>query len=96
MRSRYSAYALGKIDYIIETTHPKSPSFEVDRKAWKRAIQMFYQTSKFEKLEILSFGEDWVHFRAHLGHTLLEEKSTFEKIDGKWLYLKGKIFPATK
>lgn len=89
MRSRYSAYALGKADYIIITTHPQSPYFEKDRKKWKRAILEFCNTTQFLRLEILGIGEDWVHFLAHLSTTVLDEKSLFEKTDGKWLYVKA-------
>lgn len=93
MRSRYSAYALKKAGYIIQTTHPQSPYFEKDRTQWKKAILEFCHTAQFLKLEILDSGEDWVHFIAHLGTTLLNEKSHFEKLNGKWLYLKGEIYP---
>lgn len=89
MRSRYSAYALGKADYIIITTHPQSPYFEKDRKKWKRAILEFCNTTKFLRLEIQASGEDWVHFRAHLDGAVLDEKSLFENVDGKWLYVRA-------
>ncbi len=86
MRSRYSAYALGKADYIMETTHPNSSYFEKDKKKWKKAILEFCRGTKFLKLEILDSGENWVHFIAHLSRALLNEKSLFEKVNGKWLY----------
>lgn len=92
MRSRYSAYALGIAVYIIQTTHPKSPYFEKERKKWEKAILHFCKTTQFIRLEILGHGEDWVHFAAHMKqqeNLILEEKSHFERIDGKWLYLKG-------
>lgn len=88
MRSRYSAYALGKADYIMQTTHPRSPYYEKNRARWKMGILEFCERMQFLKLEILAYGEDWVHFIAHLGLTDLNEKSQFEKVDGKWLYLK--------
>lgn len=99
MRSRYSAYSLGNADYIIRTTHPKSPYFEKDRKKWESAVKEFCQTTQFEKLEILGSGDDWVHFIAYLrqkGELLLEEKSHFEKVNGKWLYVKGDFTTHTK
>lgn len=91
MRSRYSAYALENPEYIIETTHPDSPSFEKNHEGWKQAILEFCRQSNFEKLEILDSGEDWVHFKAYLGHGVLDERSKFEKVDGKWLYLNGEL-----
>lgn len=93
MRSRYSAYALGKADYILETTHPKSPYFEKDRKKWKKAILEFCKTTRFLKLEILGSGDDWVHFIAHLSRGNLEERSLFEKVNSKWLYLSQSNIP---
>ncbi len=87
MRSRYSAYALGKASYIIQTTHPKSPYLELDKKKWKKAILQFCKTTRFLSLEILGYGEDWVHFIAYLSSGQLNEKSQFEKINDKWFYL---------
>lgn len=95
MRSRYSAYALKKSDYILETTHPKSPYFEKDRAKWKRAIEQFSEETKFLRLEIVDSGEDWVFFKAHLEQKekpiCLSEKSRFAKEGSKWLYLLGEV-----
>ncbi len=54
MRSRYSAYALGAVDYILDTTDPEGPQFRQDREAWAEEVRRFSQTTRFEKLEILS------------------------------------------
>ena len=91
MRSRYSAYALGKVSYIIETTHPNLPVSSVED------IEAFCQQTQFENLEILDKEENApfarVTFRATLSQrgqdVSFTEKSTFEKVQGKWLYLKG-------
>jgi SEC-C motif-containing protein len=95
MRSRYAAYALGKTDYIIQTTHPKSVYFEADRQKWERAILQFSQRTKFIRLEIDSSGENWVSFTAHMEENgiayTLKEKSYFEKANGRWAYLSGEI-----
>ena len=94
MRSRYSAYALGLSEYIINTTHPKSPYFEKDRKKWRSAIDQFCRETRFLGLEIHAHQDDWVSFTAHLEQhgkkILLQEKSHFQKVDGKWLYVYGK------
>lgn len=92
MRSRYSAYALGNAAYIMKTTHPQSPYFENDKKKWEQAILHFCHTTQFIRLEILGNGDNWVHFAAYLKQVndlILEERSLFEKLDGKWLYVKG-------
>ncbi len=95
MRSRYSAYARGLAEYIIETTHPKNPLYEKDVKKWAGEILRFSKETRFVGLDILGHGEDWVEFSAHLiqggQNVLLREKSRFAKLGGKWLYLSGVV-----
>ena len=95
MRSRYCAYALKNARYIIETTHPKSPYFEKDRKKWEKGILEFCTTTQFIKLDIINTAEETVHFAAHLRQSgkdfVLDEQSHFQKVDGKWLYVSGII-----
>ncbi len=52
MRSRYSAYALGLSDYIINTTHPDNPDYNEDTKQWREEIDIFSRYTQFEKLEV--------------------------------------------
>lgn len=97
MRSRYSAYATGNVDYILRTTHPKNPLNRIPRPTRRKQILSFCQETNFERLEIVDFEVDdpfsTVTFRAHLIQdgkpVLLAEKSLFEKVDGHWLYLEG-------
>ena len=99
MRSRYSAYALDKAIYIIETTHVDNPSYNKDTQKWEEEIRRFSENTSFEKLEIINFSEDgniaYVTFRAYLKQNgkdiSFTEKSLFEKADGKWLYKIGEI-----
>ena len=99
MRSRYSAYALGLTDYIIQTTHPGSPQFSHDLGLWSQEISEFCLHTQFKKLEILETQENspfaTVTFTAHLMQNQKDvsfsEKSYFEKIRGKWLYRSGKL-----
>jgi SEC-C motif-containing protein len=97
MRSRYSAYVLGKVDYIIETTHPRNPNFNTDTGAWKEEITLFCKNTIFHKLEILKtekVGFDgYVTFRATISQEDKDlsfvEESRFRKEDGLWLYREG-------
>lgn len=97
MRSRYSAYALMKNDYIIRTTHPKNPMYNINFTEWKDNIQKRYQNVRFEDLEILEFidGEEtaYVTFTAILKrdeeNVSFSEKSTFLKVGDLWLYKEG-------
>ena len=87
MRSRYSAYALGKVDYIFETTHPR----HAEARRSKKEIEQFCKGTLFKKLEILEVGERVVAFRATLSQGgkdfFLTETSVFEKVNGRWLYV---------
>jgi len=90
MRSRYAAYALKLVDYVIATTHPDNPEQPLDR----AGLLEFCEHTEFAGLEILDFQEgaalSTVTFRPRLKQGDKElvyiEKSLFEKVDGKWLY----------
>lgn len=102
MRSRYSAYALCLTDYIIHTTHPNNPAFQHNKVEWAQSISEFCLNTEFKNLEILNFEEKGsfatVTFVAHLVQGAKDvsftEKSFFEKLNGKWLYLKGEFISA--
>lgn len=99
MRSRYSAYAMGLCQYLIDTTHPEHPNYKKDPKRWIKDIQIFSTKTTFDNLEILEFidGQDvaYVTFKASLHQgahdASFTEKSLFHKVNGKWLYLSGEV-----
>jgi SEC-C motif-containing protein len=93
MRSRYSAYALNKPDYVMATTHPDSPHWQADRAAWRADLQAFSSSVTFVGLKILLAEGDTVKFRAVLmqgGRDVsFTEHSIFRQHNGRWLYVKG-------
>jgi SEC-C motif-containing protein len=99
MRSRYSAYALGLTDYIVQTTHPSNPNFKLSLEEWKKQIKQFSANTAFIGLEILEFIDDpeisYVTFKAELkqgwNDASFVEKSRFLKVKGRWLYVDGRI-----
>lgn len=94
MRSRYSAYALHDVDYIIKTTHPDNLDYTENRPMWAISLLQFCHSSTFWGLDILEFSEKneeaFVTFFAHIKQgekeTSFQEKSRFLKIEGRWLY----------
>jgi SEC-C motif-containing protein len=95
MRSRYSAYALGEIDYLL-ATHDPSTAGDVDREATAR----WARESKWLGLQILSAErgaegdeEGVVEFAARFRHGSEEathlERSVFRRREGRWLYVEG-------
>jgi SEC-C motif-containing protein len=91
MRSRYSAYATQNADYLLETTHVS------ERKYYsKPEILKWASSNKWQKLEILSFTESTVEFKAYFLDAQNKsqthyEFSTFKSENGTWFYLDGKF-----
>ena len=96
MRSRYAAYALKIIDYIIETTDSNGPLFQKDKQQWKVSIEQFCQSTSFQDLTILDTSriddkQATVTFQASLKSILgvdtsFTEKSLFTKKNNRWFY----------
>lgn len=94
MRSRYTAFSLQKMDYVVETTDPQARA-EMDLKAneeWAR-------TSKFLKLEVISSSNEGnkgtVEFKAWFKvgdgeEQLHHEISKFRKQAGVWYFRDGR------
>lgn len=86
---------MGRAEYIQRTTHPKSPYFEINAVKWREGILQFCNSTEFVRLEILAYGDDWVHFIAHLKQAgkpvTLNEKSRFERLNTNWRYVSGEI-----
>jgi SEC-C motif-containing protein len=81
MRSRFSAYALGEVDHVFRTWHPRTRPDDLapdPRLTWTR-------------LEVLDATGDEVEFLAHYetpsGPGVLHERSTFEQRGGRWVYV---------
>ncbi len=99
MRSRFSAYALDLPSYIISTTHPKNPHYLEDLALWSKQISQFSKHTQFKNLHILEVREQSEHATVTFFVDLSQgdqdvsftEKSTFEKVSGKWLYHSGEI-----
>ena len=79
MRSRFSAFALGDLDYLNRTQRGSLIS-SLDDSRWTR-------------LKIHGHGDNWVEFTARWEHGgdvgSMSELSYFEQIDGQWVYTRG-------
>jgi SEC-C motif domain protein len=93
MRSRYAAFALDKLDYLLQTWHPdtRPASLEPNPPGRKwlglRIIAHAQQDADHATVEFVARSRD--AGRA----TRLHEVSRFVRQDGHWLYLDGE-FPA--
>lgn len=92
MQSRYSAYVVKNADYLIATTHESTRSlFSKDE------ILRWASENQWQKLEIISFEETIVEFKAYFVGPDSEayihhERSTFKKNRGHWYYIDGVFF----
>jgi SEC-C motif-containing protein len=90
MRSRYSAYALKDVDYILRTWHPrtrpKSMALADDGLAWTGLTVHEQRVTGKNKATV----EFTATYRAADGSSAtLHEKSRFLKEGNAWLYLDG-------
>jgi SEC-C motif-containing protein len=81
MRSRYSAYVVGDVDYVWRTWHPRTRPERIQPDP----------TIVWIRLEIVAADENTVEFRAHHGTGMLHERSRFERRAGRWFYVDGEI-----
>ena len=99
MRSRWSAYCIGEVDYIISTTDSEGPQFQADAARWGAEIREFSGATRFEKLELREVGPvvagepAEVLFFAKLSRggedVSFVERSRFVRREGRWLYHSG-------
>lgn len=101
MRSRYTAYVRGEIDYLI-STHDASTRDNIDR----AATEAWSRDTEWQGLEILATeagGEsddkgvvEFVVRGSTKGRPFAQrERSRFVKRDGAWFYVDGKLQLAT-
>jgi SEC-C motif-containing protein len=95
MRSRYTAYALGNVDWIVESQSPEGRQF-VDRRAteeWSRRAEW----RRMEVVEVKDGGPDdaegFVDFKAYYtigGEDITHhEVASFRQDEGTWYFVDG-------
>ena len=95
MRSRYTAYALGKVDWIIDSQSPDGRQF-VDR----AATEQWSKRATWHRMEVVDVKdggpddtEGFVDFKAYYtiaGEAITHhEVASFRKEDGTWYFVDG-------
>lgn len=94
MKSRYSAYVLKDVKYIIKTTDINNPDYTPEFDVWANDLTHFCNQSQFNKLEIIEVingnEESYVKFYVNVliqgNDQSFTEKSKFVKRKGIWYY----------
>ncbi len=89
MRARYSAYVVGDEAFLLATWHPttrpESVSFS-DDVVWDGLDVVEARGGALDTTGTVEFR---ARFRRGLAPLELHERSAFERIDGRWLYVQG-------
>ncbi|AMW15240.1 hypothetical protein A4E84_08375 [Streptomyces qaidamensis] len=88
MRSRYCAFVQGDAGYLLRTWHPRTRPGQLELDPGMR----------WTGLEILGVSDGsafhsagTVEFRASYRGGSLHERSSFERVDGAWVYVDGEF-----
>jgi SEC-C motif-containing protein len=99
MRSRYSAFCVGAVSYLLDTHKFSEPAADL-----RERINATIGTIQWLGLQILESrteGETGTvefiaRYRDAQGFGQLREHSTFQYIDGRWFYMGGRHLPPPK
>ena len=98
MRSRYTAFSVGAVDYLLDTLAPERRS-----PGEAKMLAQELRSTEWVKLEILDTFEGGplhqkgqvefnAHFKAADGRTgVLHERSNFRREGDKWIYVDGSV-----
>jgi SEC-C motif domain protein len=92
MRSRYSAYVIHAVDYLMVTTHIKERKYHS-----KTEILNWAKANQWQRLEVIYATKNTVEFKAYyidaqLQQQIHHEYSNFIFEEDNWFYVDGKFY----
>lgn len=93
MRSRYSAYVLSLVDYLVSTTLPiqQHSLDQASIDGWSRSSQWLGLTVHQHRVAAHSPDHAWVSFSARWrdaqGEHQHDERSAFVRVSGQWYFI---------
>ena len=97
MRSRYSAFALGLGEYLVDTLAPSHPDRGLPRDGLVNELSRAKEKQRFLGLRIVRAEGDEVLFDARIFERgkdrSFAELSTFVREGGRWFYAAGRSLP---
>jgi SEC-C motif-containing protein len=92
MRSRFTAFAIGDVAYLLRTWHPSTrpATLELDdEQRWTHLdIVGASDGGLFDQSGIVEFQ---AHYRRGHERATVHERSRFARVDGAWHYLDGQL-----
>ncbi len=90
MRSRYAAYALGRLDHVLRTWHPRTRPHDladVPGLTWTGLTVLAQQDGQpGDERGVVEFE---ARYRGAAGAGVQHERSRFARRAGRWFYLDG-------
>jgi SEC-C motif domain protein len=92
MRSRFSAFALGDVAYLLASWHPDTRPTELtldETLTWRRLQIVDTEAGGEDDAEgVVEFRAQYVQDNSR---HILHERSRFARVSGQWRYLDGQI-----
>lgn len=90
MRSRFSAFAVGDVDYLLRSWHSSTRPTRLVLDPGQRWLRLeIVGTSRGGLLDSTGTVEFRAHHRRAGQPDTLHERSTFVREDGRWVYLQA-------
>jgi SEC-C motif-containing protein len=92
MRSRYSAYAVGNLDYVFRTWHPRTRPADLAPTPGLTWVGLeILRTADGGVADDTGEVEFRASFRDAGGERVMHETSRFERRGGRWVYVDGDV-----
>jgi len=92
MRSRYSAYTLHRVDYLLATWHPSTRPAQLDTMDEAAARWLGLEVKRHEQADACHATVEFVaRYKVNGRARRLHETSRFVREGGQWFYLDGKF-----
>ncbi|KQY39640.1 hypothetical protein ASD42_10035 [Nocardia sp. Root136] len=90
MRSRYTAYVVGDVDYLLRSWHPSTRPADLELDADQRWLLLeIVGTQRGGPFDDNGTVEFIAHYKLDGTRDAMHELSTFVRVDGAWVYLDG-------
>ncbi len=90
MRSRYTAYVVGDVDYLLRSWHPNTRPAELELDPAQRWLFLeIVGTQRGGPFDDNGTVEFIAHYKLDGVRDAMHELSAFVRVDGAWVYLDG-------